>query len=151
MSELLQLHLHSQLNTWLQWIGQRQLQYETRNIQILGFGVTHVKGLTVSDISLCILGSKHFNSFTDYFYIWQEHQAKSDPFKNVEFHTYLWSIFINMYTQYIISLTSIKYVNLCDTETKILLNNYANTMASDALALFLNKPSAALVLIKRHW
>ena len=29
---LLQLHLHSQLNTWLQWIGQRQLQDESRNI-----------------------------------------------------------------------------------------------------------------------
>ena len=25
---LLQLHIHSQLNTWLQWIGQRQLQDE---------------------------------------------------------------------------------------------------------------------------
>ena len=30
---LLQLHLHSRLNTWLQWIGQRQLQDETRNIK----------------------------------------------------------------------------------------------------------------------
>ena len=29
---LLQLQLHSWLNTWLQWIGQRQLQDETRNI-----------------------------------------------------------------------------------------------------------------------
>ena len=27
-----QLHLRSQLNTWLQWIGQRPLQEETRNI-----------------------------------------------------------------------------------------------------------------------
>ena len=27
-----QLHLHSSLNTWLQWIGQRQLQDEMRNI-----------------------------------------------------------------------------------------------------------------------
>ena len=27
-----QLHLHSRLNTWLQWIGQRQQQDETRNI-----------------------------------------------------------------------------------------------------------------------
>ena len=25
-------HLHSRLNTWLQWIGQRQLKGETRNI-----------------------------------------------------------------------------------------------------------------------
>ena len=29
---LLQLHLHSRLNTWLQYIAQRQLQDETRNI-----------------------------------------------------------------------------------------------------------------------
>ena len=29
---LLQLHLHSQLNTWLQWIRQKQLQDETRSI-----------------------------------------------------------------------------------------------------------------------
>ena len=27
-----QLHLHSRLNTWLQWIGQKQLQDKTRNI-----------------------------------------------------------------------------------------------------------------------
>ena len=32
---LLQLHLHSQLNTWLQWIGQRQLQNEMRSISVL--------------------------------------------------------------------------------------------------------------------
>ena len=28
---LLQLDLHFQLNTWLQWIGQRHLQDETKN------------------------------------------------------------------------------------------------------------------------
>ena len=33
LSALLQLHLHSQLNTWLQWIGERQLQDETRTIK----------------------------------------------------------------------------------------------------------------------
>ena len=38
MSALLQLHLHFQLNTWLQSIGQRQLQNETRNIYVLGLG-----------------------------------------------------------------------------------------------------------------
>ena len=32
LSALLQLHLHSELNTGLQWTGQRQLQDETRNI-----------------------------------------------------------------------------------------------------------------------
>ena len=29
---LLQLHLHSQLNTWVQWIERRQLREDTRNI-----------------------------------------------------------------------------------------------------------------------
>ena len=32
LSALLQLHLHSKLNTWLQWIGQRPLPEETINI-----------------------------------------------------------------------------------------------------------------------
>ena len=31
---LLQLHLHSWLKTWLQWIGQRQLQVEMKNMLI---------------------------------------------------------------------------------------------------------------------
>ena len=35
---LLQLYLDSRLDTWLQWIEQRQLQDETRNIYVLGFG-----------------------------------------------------------------------------------------------------------------
>ena len=46
-SVLLQLHLHSQLNTWFQWIGQRQLQDRTGNIEVFGFGVTYIRGLTV--------------------------------------------------------------------------------------------------------
>ena len=33
--------------TWLEWIGQRQLQDETRNIYVLGFGAFYIKGLTV--------------------------------------------------------------------------------------------------------
>ena len=31
----------------LQWSRQRQLQDETRNIHVLGFGVTYIRGLTV--------------------------------------------------------------------------------------------------------
>ena len=42
-----QLHLHSQLNTWLQWIGQRKLQNETRSICILGFAAAYIISLTV--------------------------------------------------------------------------------------------------------
>ena len=41
------LHLRSRLNTWLQWIGQRQLQDETRNIPILEFDAPYVRDLTV--------------------------------------------------------------------------------------------------------
>ena len=49
---LLQLHLHSQLNTWLQWFGQRQLQDETRNFQVLELGVAYIRGLTVQYFEL---------------------------------------------------------------------------------------------------
>ena len=44
----LQLHLHSRLNIWLQWIVQRQLQNETGNIHVLRFGVTYIRDLTVA-------------------------------------------------------------------------------------------------------
>ena len=50
LTSLLQLH-HFPLNTWPQWIGQRQLQNETRNIQVLVFGGTYIRGLTVSNES----------------------------------------------------------------------------------------------------
>ena len=40
-------NLHSRFNTWLQWVGQRQLPDETRNIQVLGFSVPYIRGLTV--------------------------------------------------------------------------------------------------------
>ena len=43
LSALLQLHLHSQLNTRLEWLGQD----ETRNISILGSGATYIRCLTV--------------------------------------------------------------------------------------------------------
>ena len=46
LSALLQLHIYVRLKTWLQWIGQRQLQDETRNILVLGFGVTYIRGMT---------------------------------------------------------------------------------------------------------
>ena len=51
--EQLQIHLHSRLNTWLQCIGQRQLQDKMRNIWILGFDVTYIRGLTVVWSSSC--------------------------------------------------------------------------------------------------
>ena len=47
-----QLYLHSRLNAWLQWIGKIQLQDETRNIWVWGFGATYTRSLTV-DVSLC--------------------------------------------------------------------------------------------------
>ena len=37
----------SQINTRNQWIGQRKVQDETRNIQVLGFGAAYIRGLTV--------------------------------------------------------------------------------------------------------
>ena len=68
---LLQLHLHARLNTWLQWIGQRQLQEEMRNFEGLGFSVTYIRGLMAdqfwistykhgwSDQSVLIYGHGH--------------------------------------------------------------------------------------------
>ena len=35
------------LNTWFQWIGQRQLQDETRDVYVLGFGVTYIRCLNI--------------------------------------------------------------------------------------------------------
>ena len=40
------VHLHSRLNTWLQWIGQRQLQDEMRNIKLLGFSAPYIREST---------------------------------------------------------------------------------------------------------
>ena len=36
----------------LQWIGQKQLQDETRNIYVLGFGAAYIRGLTVFTITI---------------------------------------------------------------------------------------------------
>ena len=36
------------INTWLQWTEQRQLQHETRNIEVLGFGVTYIRDFMAS-------------------------------------------------------------------------------------------------------
>ena len=47
LSVLLQLHLHSQLHTWLQWIERRQLQDETRNIYAWGLGASYFRESTV--------------------------------------------------------------------------------------------------------
>ena len=47
LSALLQLHLHSRLNTWLQWNGQRQLQGKTGNISVLGFGASYIRCFAV--------------------------------------------------------------------------------------------------------
>ena len=44
---LLQLHLHSRLNIWLQRIQQRQSQDSTRIFYVLGFGVSYIRDLTV--------------------------------------------------------------------------------------------------------
>ena len=57
LSALLQLHLHSQLNTRLQWIGQSQLQYEARNGYVLRLGASYIRELTV----ICLVFYQHIN------------------------------------------------------------------------------------------
>ena len=59
MSALLQLHLHPRLNTWFQWIGQRQLQDETRNIYVLGLGAPYI-----IDFAVYQIGSFHIICMT---------------------------------------------------------------------------------------
>ena len=44
---LLQLHLHSRLNTCLQTIGQKRLQEEVRIIQVWRFGVAYIRDFMV--------------------------------------------------------------------------------------------------------
>ena len=50
LSTLLQLHLRSLLNAWLQWIGQRQLQDETRSIYFLLFGASYSRDIMVAGV-----------------------------------------------------------------------------------------------------
>ena len=47
MSALPQLHLHSPLNTWLQYVARRQLQADSRSIWVSGFGVTYIRDFTI--------------------------------------------------------------------------------------------------------
>ena len=46
------IFFHSQLNTWLQWIGQKELQDETTIIEVLWFGVTYITDFTACCISM---------------------------------------------------------------------------------------------------
>ena len=52
LSALLQLHLHSQHTTWLQWIERRQLYEDTIKILGSGFGATYTRGFTVIQFPL---------------------------------------------------------------------------------------------------
>ena len=45
LSALLQLHLHSRFNSWLQWFRERQLQDKTRNIKVYRFGAIIVSSM----------------------------------------------------------------------------------------------------------
>ena len=47
LSALPQLHLHSPLNTWLQYITKRQLQDEARDIYDLAIGAPYIRDFTV--------------------------------------------------------------------------------------------------------
>ena len=51
----IQLHLHSQLNTWLRWIRQRQLEGERRIMLVLWFGAPYIRDFTVFLLLLQVL------------------------------------------------------------------------------------------------
>ena len=66
LSALLQLHIHSQLNTWLQWIGQRQLQDETRTIYVLELSGSYIRQLTVNNLgAIGGLRTRNLNPWPD--------------------------------------------------------------------------------------
>ena len=46
-ADVVGVHLHSRFNTWIEWIGQRQLQDEISNIYVLEFGAIYIRGLMV--------------------------------------------------------------------------------------------------------
>ena len=58
-----QLHLHSRLNTWPQGIGQRQLQDETRNMQVLGFWAPYTICFTIVLTNWQLSTKSHFSGF----------------------------------------------------------------------------------------
>ena len=58
-------NLHSQLNTWLHWIGQRHLQDETRNVYVWGFGAPYIRDFTV----FCHMASLGLNGLISYLLI----------------------------------------------------------------------------------
>ena len=110
MSALLQLHLHSRLNTWLQWIGQRQLQDETRNIQSLWFGASYIRDLMVFTkwnwprvhlclrthlrVSMIIVIATHGNAFlvTGPFWAKSDGGFASQRARNAELLYFLWQL-----------------------------------------------------------
>ena len=50
--DVLKLHLHYSWNTWLQWIGPRQLQDKMTYIEVWGFVGSYIKGLKLCDTLL---------------------------------------------------------------------------------------------------
>ena len=61
LSVLLQLHLSSGLNTWLQWIGQRQKSDETRNIKVLGLGASYIRdSMVINSLRSCDVYIRRF-------------------------------------------------------------------------------------------
>ena len=56
---LLQLHLPFPINTWLQYIAQRQLQAQTRNICVFGFGAVYIRDHKVRIFSAKLMGYLH--------------------------------------------------------------------------------------------
>ena len=57
---MFQLHFQSPLITFLQYIAQRQLQAETRNIWVLGFGASYIRDFKVDYRLLSVQGQAIF-------------------------------------------------------------------------------------------
>ena len=67
LSALLQLHLSYLLNTWIQWIGQRQLHDQMRNISVLEFGAAYIRDFTVYRVSTVVARPVLVSNFARFF------------------------------------------------------------------------------------
>ena len=76
------LHLHSKLKTSLQWIGRRQLQDETRNLEVLELGANYIRGLKVVFHAPCFRPSLVSTNIDQKLYsknLFQQYSRKGSP------------------------------------------------------------------------
>ena len=91
----LQLHLHSWLNTWLHWIGQRQLQYiyviMATDIYVWRYGASYIRDFTVYTQCIYMYIYLYISSYDDdmrrnistHFVLYDDHKEQCETESNV--------------------------------------------------------------------